>query len=90
MKHKAVAGSLAAMLASILLLVVVAPASLAQPDVCADFQFQEDAQAELDRNPSLAQRQPLIDVDNDGVACEDLPRRGTAPAPARGTPRQTG
>jgi hypothetical protein len=90
MKHKAVAGSFAAMLASTLL-VVLAPTSLAQPDVCADFQFQEDAQAELDRNPSLAQRQPLIDVDNDGVTCEDLPRRGTgAPAPARGRPTQTG
>lgn len=88
MTHRAVAASLAAGLASTLLF-VLAPASPAQPDVCADFQFQEDAQAALDRDPGLAQRQPLIDVDRDGVACEDLPRRG-APAPARGRPTQTG
>jgi hypothetical protein len=88
MKHRAVASSLAVGAASTLL-VVLAPASPAQPDVCADIQFQEDAQAALDADPGLAQRQPLIDVDMDGIACEDLPRRG-APAPTRGRPTQTG
>jgi hypothetical protein len=70
-------------------LTVVAPA--AQQDVCAEFQFQEDAQAALDHDPGLAQRQPLIDEDHNGIACETLPRRGARPAtPTRGTPRQTG
>jgi hypothetical protein len=69
-------------------LTVVAPE---QQDVCAEFQFQEDAQAALDNDPGLAQRQPLIDEDHDGVACESLPRRGApAATPTRGTPRQTG
>ena len=89
MKHRAVAGSIAAMSASALIF-VVAPTAPAQPDVCAEFQFQEDAQAALDADPGLAQRQPLIDTDNDGIACESLPRRTPAATPARGTPRQTG
>jgi hypothetical protein len=90
MKKPVLAGALAATMAGALV-VVLAPASSAQPDVCAEFQFQEDAQAALDQDPGLAQRQPLIDVDNDGIACEDLPRRGArAPTPMRGTPRQTG
>ena len=72
-------------------LTVVAPASPAEQDVCAEFQFQEDAQAALDNDPGLAQRQPLIDEDHDGVACESLPRRGApAATPTQGTPRQTG
>jgi hypothetical protein len=89
MKHRAVVSSLVAMSVSTLLF-VVAPASPAQQDVCAEFQFQEDAQSALDRDPGLAQRQPLIDVDKDGIACESLPRRG-APAPTqRARPTQTG
>jgi Excalibur calcium-binding domain len=88
MKHRAVAGSLAAMSASALVL-VIAPAAPAQQDVCAEFQVQEDAQAALDNDPGLAQRQPLIDEDHDGIACETLPHRGGA-TPTRGTPRQTG
>jgi hypothetical protein len=60
-------------------------------DVCAEFQSQEDAQAALDNDPGLAQRQPLIDEDHDGIACETLPRRGgPAATPTRGTPRLTG
>ena len=60
-------------------------------DVCAEFQSQEDAQAALDHDPGLAQRQPLIHEDHDGIACETLPRRGApAATPTRGTPRQTG
>jgi hypothetical protein len=92
MKHRVFSGLLAAAAASAVL-VVVAPASPAQQeqDVCADFNAQEDAQAALDADPGLAQRQPLIDVDMDGIACEDLPRRGSPTAtPTRGTPRQTG
>jgi hypothetical protein len=90
MKHRAVAGSLAVM-SAIDLVFVVAPAAPAQQDVCADFNAQEDAQAALDADPGLAQRQPLIDEDNDGIACETLPRRGgPAATPTRGTPRQTG
>jgi hypothetical protein len=89
MKHRAVAGLLATMSATTLL-GVAAPASPAQPDVCAEFQFQEDAQAALDQDPGLAQRQPLIDVDNDGIACEDLPRRGRPATPMPGRPRLTG
>ncbi|MFG3505231.1 excalibur calcium-binding protein [Streptomyces sp. NPDC047821] len=48
---------------------------------CRDFAFQEDAQAEYDRNPADPHR---LDADNDAVACEVLPRRGsatTAPSP---------
>jgi hypothetical protein len=90
MKHRAVAGLLAAMSAGALA-VVIAPAAPAQQDVCADFNAQEDAQAALDADPGLAQRQPLIDVDMDGIACEDLPRRGApAATPTPGRPRQTG
>jgi hypothetical protein len=40
---------------------------------CSDFQFQEDAQAVLDQDPSDPNN---LDANNDGVACESLPRRG--------------
>lgn len=40
---------------------------------CADFPFQEDAQAVLDANRSDPHR---LDADNDAVACENLRRRG--------------
>ncbi|MFC8513190.1 excalibur calcium-binding domain-containing protein [Streptomyces sp. NPDC057257] len=36
---------------------------------CSDFKYQEDAQAELNRNPSDPNR---LDEDNDGLACEWL------------------
>ena len=39
---------------------------------CADFAFQEDAQAVLDADPSDPNG---LDGDNDGIACEDLPHR---------------
>jgi hypothetical protein len=41
---------------------------------CNDFQFQEDAQAELERDPS--DPHGLDGNDNDGIACESLPRGG--------------
>jgi Excalibur calcium-binding domain len=42
---------------------------------CSDFRFQEDAQAVLDRNPSDPNH---LDRDKDGIACENLPHRGSA------------
>lgn len=39
---------------------------------CADFQFQEDAQAHLQGHPDDPDR---LDADNDGIACEHLPRQ---------------
>jgi hypothetical protein len=42
---------------------------------CSDFATQQEAQAELDRNPSDPNN---LDSDNDGVACESLPGGGTA------------
>jgi hypothetical protein len=49
---------------------------------CSDFSFQEDAQAALDADPLDPNG---LDGDNDGIACEDLPSRGTAPPTATTT-----
>ena len=49
---------------------------------CSDFQFQEDAQAVLDADPSDPNN---LDGDNDGIACEDLPHRVTETAPQETT-----
>ncbi len=48
---------------------------------CSDFRYWEDAQAHLRADPSDPDN---LDGDNDGIACESLPRRPTnvAPAPA--------
>lgn len=43
---------------------------------CSDFKYQEDAQAELQKDLSDPHN---LDDDNDGIACEKLPKRGTAP-----------
>jgi hypothetical protein len=43
---------------------------------CADFTYQEDAQALYDADPSDLHR--LDGSDQDGVVCETLPRRGAA------------
>jgi hypothetical protein len=40
---------------------------------CSDFATQEEAQAELNRDPSDPNN---LDSDNDGIACEDLPSGG--------------
>ncbi|HVF04172.1 MAG TPA: excalibur calcium-binding domain-containing protein [Frankiaceae bacterium] len=40
---------------------------------CPAFDYQEDAQAHMDAHPGDPDR---LDADNDGVACENLPRRG--------------
>ncbi|MFD0314864.1 hypothetical protein [Streptomyces flavalbus] len=45
---------------------------------CRDFAFQEDAQAELARDPSDPNRLDEDQGPDDGVACEVLPRRATA------------
>lgn len=42
---------------------------------CSDFQFQEDAQAVLNADPSDPNN---LDGNDDGVACEDLPHRPRA------------
>ncbi len=42
---------------------------------CSDFSYQEDAQAELARDADDPNQ--LDGNDDDGVACEDLPSRGT-------------
>lgn len=65
-----------------LAIVSVAPLSgvaHAQDLDCSDFRFQEDAQAEFNRDPSDPHR---LDEDrgagDDGIACEVLPRRGSS------------
>ncbi|GAA0592528.1 excalibur calcium-binding domain-containing protein [Streptomyces crystallinus] len=54
---------------------------------CSDFRFQEEAQAVFDRDPSDPNRLDEDQGPDDGIACEALPRRGTAlPTPASVTP----
>ncbi|MFK0246817.1 excalibur calcium-binding domain-containing protein [Amycolatopsis azurea] len=43
---------------------------------CGDFQYQEEAQAVLEKDRSDPHR---LDDDKDGVACETLPERGNPP-----------
>jgi hypothetical protein len=51
----------------------------AQTDLdCRDFAFQEDAQAEYDRNPADPNRLDEDQGPDDGIACEVLPRRNAA------------
>ncbi|EDY61646.1 MULTISPECIES: hypothetical protein [Streptomyces] len=51
----------------------------AQGDLdCADFRFQEDAQAEFDLDRSDPDRLDEDQGPDDGIACEALPRRDTA------------
>ncbi|WP_327714859.1 hypothetical protein OG381_04920 [Streptomyces sp. NBC_00490] len=47
---------------------------------CVDFAYQEDAQAEFDRNPSDPYRLDEDQGPDDGIACEILPHRSTAAA----------
>lgn len=65
-----------------------APA-LASTDLdCSDFEFQEDAQAVFDQDPSDPNR--LDEGGEEGVACESLPPRGEEPAdPPTSTPTAT-
>lgn len=73
-----------AMLAMVVLL-VFAPAALAQDIDCSDEVAQSDEQAILDADPSDPNR---LDADNDGIACED-PETGTpTETPTESTPPQ--
>ncbi|SES00516.1 hypothetical protein SAMN04487983_102756 [Streptomyces sp. yr375] len=56
---------------------------------CSDFAFQEDAQAELVRDPGDPNRLDEDQGADDGIACEALPRRSAvtstvSPVPTRG------
>ncbi len=63
----------AAALAFYMILLAASPSEARRDLDCSDFRSQKAAQAVLDRNP----RDPNnLDPDNDGVACEKLPRRG--------------
>ena len=51
----------------------------AQGDLdCADFRFQEDAQAQFDLDRTDPNRLDEDQGPDDGIACEVLPHRGTA------------
>lgn len=56
---------------------------------CRHFRFREDAQAELDRDPSDPNRLDEDQGPDDGIACEALPRRNSAGAVPPVTPRST-
>ncbi len=65
---------------SAMTVLMLAPAAFAQdPFDCGDFQFQEDAQAEFNRDPSDPSGLDEDAGPDDGIACENLPSRGTAP-----------
>jgi hypothetical protein len=55
---------------------------------CADFVYQEDAQAQFDLDRSDPDRLDEDQGPDDGIACEVLPRRGTA-AVSAATPLAT-
>ncbi len=67
------------------MVLLAAPSNtLAQQDLnCSDFDFQEEAQAELESEPNDPNN---LDSDNDGTACETLPRRGGDNSAPGGTP----
>jgi hypothetical protein len=77
-------------LALLLVLVTLtfAPAALAQQDLydCADFQYQEDAQAVYDQDTSdpygLDGPPGESYAGEQGVACEELPSKGTSSEPS--------
>lgn len=61
--------------------VPLAGAAHAQDLDCRDFRFQEDAQAEFNRDPSDPHRLDEDQGQDDQIACEWLPRRGGAVVP---------
>lgn len=65
--------------------VAATPAQASDRD-CPDFQYQEDAQAALDANPSDP---GTLDEDGDGIACENNPLRPTAQQTPRATTNTT-
>ncbi|MGW6465900.1 excalibur calcium-binding protein [Streptomyces rubiginosohelvolus] len=72
MKSRSVVAGIALAIVSIAPLSGVAHA---QDLDCVDFRFQEDAQAEFDRDPSDPNRLDEDRGPDDGIACEVLPRR---------------
>lgn len=65
-----------------MMLLMLAPAAIAQDLDCTPgqpFQFQEDAQDVFNQDPS--DPNGLDGNDNDGLACESLPSRGTTTPP---------
>lgn len=67
--------------AAVLALGPAVGAAHAQTDLdCRDFVYQEDAQAELNRNPGDPHRLDEDQGPDDGIACEILPSRGTTGA----------
>jgi hypothetical protein len=62
-------------------------AGLAQDLNCDDFAYQEEAQAELEKNRSDPHN---LDDGNDGKACESLPRRGGDPTVENAVAREDG
>jgi hypothetical protein len=60
----------------------LAGVSYAQDLDCRDFRFQEDAQAEFNRDPGDPHRLDEDQGPDDGIACEVLPRRTSGVQPA--------
>jgi hypothetical protein len=58
--------------------------SVKQDYDCIDFQYQEDAQAVLDQDPSDPYN---LDPNKDGVACSSLPYRGSAATAITSVPK---
>jgi hypothetical protein len=89
MQHRVLAGSVAVLAAGSLSLGFASVGGAGGDLDCPDFQFQEDAQDVLNQDPSDpngldANAGPADGNDQaggDGIACESLPSRGSAPAP---------
>ncbi|MET9436569.1 excalibur calcium-binding protein [Streptomyces sp. NPDC006551] len=80
MKHRTAVAGIALAFASV---VPLAGAAHAQDLDCRDFAFQEDAQAEFNRDPSDPHRLDEDQGQDDQIACEVLPRRsGTVVVPS--------
>ena len=80
--------------AAVLLAAFVLPGTAMAQDAynCPDFTYQEDAQAVYDADPSDPHGlDGAIGPENDdGIACEDLPSRGSAaPTPTTAAPETT-
>lgn len=77
---------------SLLAMLVSSPTAFAQSEStdldCADFDTQEEAQANLDANPS--DPNGLDGTDNDGLACESLPSGAAEDGTMMGTGTGTG
>ncbi|MBC2902742.1 excalibur calcium-binding protein [Streptomyces cupreus] len=70
-------------LIAIAAIVPLADTAHAQDLDCINFTYQEDAQAEYNRDPSDPHGLDEDQGRDDGIACEVLPRRGTAVSTVR-------